>query len=714
MKKENFRITLRKEELKRKKIRDGKEVEVIEIPDGIELPWFAEKERIISGWLRAPQKVCYLGEEKGEEEGNTFTLEERGKGYFLKFPKEVKEILERVVEKAGKAIVELEFFLREEDEFEVDPTPAELRRAVLEMIEEGVPLKEVLESLLNFFAEGGVWEFEIEENGKEKLITNYFLDEYIPENSKLMKEERELKLLLDFIKMVKKHEKTPVSLVVKKGKKFDLLLAESENFTIRAKIPRYVAENRDPRLLSSYLRRLLEVYEREKEPLLREKEEFGEPLKEFLAGLRRRIQDLLSEELKLKLGTFSIIFYKLFMSPRPHYKYFFDAEQERELEKRIKNPKDPLTEGDIRELLSSEYGDKGSYSYYVVKSSVSSYVPDFRKRGILKERISEIEGRLFLMDEELDTFQIGIPVFLKEHEWPTFIIWILGTPQAPALSPVTVAKVKQLVYSVIPAFKMAYELYVKTAELEALKGQQSADYFIVHNLPKVITHPLLNLADYLESGKLDSSTAAEIIRSYANLGEALIAEFAAIEGGEEKVEISLKKVLEEVSKRVEASLKIQDLVKEELFNVTPPVRTFPRLIEDFKIKVYENAFKNALFVLLENAYKYGATSVSVSVKKEKGYVKISLKDNGEGIEEELLAKIKERLREIAKRGEEAFKLNLSKRIRGTDSKGMGVGLQLVQRLLLRHKVGDKRGYLEIDSEGKGKGTTVTLNIPVEE
>jgi len=45
---------------------------------------------------------------------------------------------------------------------------------------------------------------------------------------------------------------------------------------------------------------------------------------------------------------------------------------------------------------------------------------------------------------------------------------------------------------------------------------------------------------------------------------------------------------------------------------------------------------------------------------------------------------------------------------------MGVGLQLVQRLLLRHKVGNRRGFLEIDSEGVGKGTTVTLNVPVED
>ena len=707
MKKENFRVTLKKKELKRKKIKDGKEVEVIEILDGIELPWFAEKERIVAGWLRVPQKVCYFSEEKGKGEENIFSLEEDGKGYFLEFPQGVKEILRKVIEKVGEAIVEVEFFLREEDEFEVDPTPVEFRRAILEMIEEGVPLKEVLETLLNFFVETGKWEFEIEENNKRRLIANYFLDEYIPKNSEL-KNERLIE------RMEKEMSKLSSSIAIEQTKDFVFFIFRTREFTVRAKIPKYLAENREPRLLWLYLKKVLEIHRKEEKVSLR-KEEVREPLKEFLVELRKKIHELLRKELGFELGTFSIVFFKLSKFPQPHYKYFFDSEQEKELLKRLKDKKDPLTEEDLKKISSFKYGQaRGNFSYHISKSSVSNYIHAFRAKKILREEIAKVESKLFLMDEEVDAFQIGIPIFLEEGELPTFILWILGRPQAPALSPVTVAKVKQLVYSVIPAFKMAYELYVKTAELEALKGQQSADYFIVHNLPKVITHPLLNLADYLESGKLDSSTAAEIIRSYANLGEALIAEFAAIEGGEEKVEISLKKVLEEVSKRVEASLKVQDLVKEELFNVTPPVRTFPRLIEDFKIKVYENAFKNALFVLLENAYKYGATSVSVSVKKEKGYVKISLKDNGEGIEEELLAKIKERLREIAERGEETFKLNLSKGIRGTDSKGMGVGLQLVQRLLLRHKVGDKRGYLEIDSEGKGKGTTVTLNIPVEE
>ena len=146
----------------------------------------------------------------------------------------------------------------------------------------------------------------------------------------------------------------------------------------------------------------------------------------------------------------------------------------------------------------------------------------------------------------------------------------------------------------------------------------------------------------------------------------------------------------------------------------PPERRFPELECDLKLKVLEKALTNALFVILDNAYSYGATEVKVEVKKVNGYVKISFKDNGVGIEEELLSRLKSRLKEIEEMNEKDFKLNLSKRIRGDLSGGMGIGLQLVQRLLLKHVAGKKSGYLEIDSKGKGKGTVVTLNIPVEE
>ena len=690
MRKENFRVVLRRKELRGKKFITG-----------IELPWFAEKEKIVAGWLRVPQKVCYLGKEEGEREAGTFTLMEKGSGYFVEFPTEVREVLKEVVERVGEAVVELEFFLREEDEFEVDPTPAELRRAVLELVEEGAPLREVVGTLLGYFVEKGEWELEIKEGESKKFIASYF-DGY----SKLEKEMQSVNL--------SKVEDLQGRFTVFVGRKgnFSFLLADFEKFLLRAKIPNFLVENRDPRFLVSYLEKVLELYK--KKGLRKEKEDRkGEPLREFLAKLRNAILDLLEKEIRVRLGTFSIVFFKLYTSPRPHYKYFFDAEQQVELERRIKDPRDPLKKEDIDTLLSFEYGREGSYSYYVVKSSISSYVPAFRKLGVLEEKISEVEGKLFLMDKELDTFQIGIPVYLGNEEWPTFIIWILGVPQAPALSPVTVAKVKQLVYSVIPAFKMAYELYVKIAELESLKGQQSADYFIVHNLPKVFTLPLFSLADFLEKGKVDLRTAAKFIRTQAELGEVLIAEFAAIERGEELREVSLKELLEEAVNRVKATLSLMDLLNAELFGGEPPKRKFPELKEDVKLKLLKNALLNALFIVLDNAYKYGAKNVEVDVKREGGYVKISFKDDGEGIPGELLLRLKERLREIEERGEEAFKLNVSKRLRGERSGGMGVGLQLVQRLLLRHEIGGRRGFLEIDSEGEGKGTTVTLNVPVE-
>jgi signal transduction histidine kinase len=104
----------------------------------------------------------------------------------------------------------------------------------------------------------------------------------------------------------------------------------------------------------------------------------------------------------------------------------------------------------------------------------------------------------------------------------------------------------------------------------------------------------------------------------------------------------------------------------------------------------------ALNILIENALAYtsdrGQISVSVGKGTHTGF--IAIKDNGIGISKEDISKVLTRF----------WRSGNAKKM---DTEGMGIGLYMANQILLRHK-----GSLSIVSEGEGKGSTFTMNIPL--
>jgi len=104
----------------------------------------------------------------------------------------------------------------------------------------------------------------------------------------------------------------------------------------------------------------------------------------------------------------------------------------------------------------------------------------------------------------------------------------------------------------------------------------------------------------------------------------------------------------------------------------------------------------AFQTIIENALKYTQPggSIAISCRPEKGFLVTDFKDSGIGIEKEELPHV------------------FSKFFRGSkakqaDTEGMGIGLYLTKRIVERHG-----GRIEALSEGKGKGTTISVALPL--
>jgi len=100
--------------------------------------------------------------------------------------------------------------------------------------------------------------------------------------------------------------------------------------------------------------------------------------------------------------------------------------------------------------------------------------------------------------------------------------------------------------------------------------------------------------------------------------------------------------------------------------------------------------------LLANSVKFTPAGglVLVQVTRENDEVVLIVKDTGQGIEPSFLPKIFEMFRQGDARA-------------SREHTGMGIGLALVQQLVRLHE-----GSVTAHSEGAGKGTTITLRLPV--
>ncbi|BCO09399.1 two-component sensor histidine kinase [Desulfolithobacter dissulfuricans] len=143
--------------------------------------------------------------------------------------------------------------------------------------------------------------------------------------------------------------------------------------------------------------------------------------------------------------------------------------------------------------------------------------------------------------------------------------------------------------------------------------------------------------------------------------------------------VSLAKILQDVLELYEIIAEEQDVHIEYLQEADPVVEIDPPRMQ----QVFAN--------LLDNAIKYGATRVTITLKQQGNLAIVSIADNGMGISSSEIERIWERLY----RGD-----------RSRSKQGLGLGLTLAQAMVIAHK-----GHIEVQSE-LNKGSTFIVSLPL--
>ena len=106
--------------------------------------------------------------------------------------------------------------------------------------------------------------------------------------------------------------------------------------------------------------------------------------------------------------------------------------------------------------------------------------------------------------------------------------------------------------------------------------------------------------------------------------------------------------------------------------------------------------QQAIWNLLSNAVKFTPEggSIEIRIETEHGHVRISVTDNGQGIDAEFLPYVFDRFRQAD---------GSSTRAHG----GLGIGLAIVRHIVELHG-----GWVSASSQGKGFGSTFTIGLPM--
>ncbi|WP_457574423.1 sensor histidine kinase [Desulfolithobacter sp.] len=143
--------------------------------------------------------------------------------------------------------------------------------------------------------------------------------------------------------------------------------------------------------------------------------------------------------------------------------------------------------------------------------------------------------------------------------------------------------------------------------------------------------------------------------------------------------VSLAEILQDVLELYEIIAEEQNVQIEYHQEADPVVEIDPPRMQ----QVFAN--------LLDNAIKYGATRVTITLKENDTHAIMSIADNGMGISSSEIERIWERLY----RGD-----------RSRSKQGLGLGLTLAQAMVSAHK-----GRIEVESD-LGRGSTFTVFLPL--
>jgi len=170
-----------------------------------------------------------------------------------------------------------------------------------------------------------------------------------------------------------------------------------------------------------------------------------------------------------------------------------------------------------------------------------------------------------------------------------------------------------------------------------------------------------------------------------------ILDVSKIEAGE--MEVNFERVdLREIAREVVDELKMKAKEKNLYLELKEPKEKIENFVDKEKIK-------EVLFNLVDNAIKYtqeGGITLSLKRIVEKNVDQICVKDTGEGLTKEEREKIFERF----SRGRAGLKFW---------TEGAGLGLFISKSFVEMHG-----GKIWVESEGKGKGSTFYIELPIKE
>jgi signal transduction histidine kinase len=246
--------------------------------------------------------------------------------------------------------------------------------------------------------------------------------------------------------------------------------------------------------------------------------------------------------------------------------------------------------------------------------------------------------------------------------------------------------------------KRKEELEEAYKRIEALSEMKSEFLKVVNHQLRTPVSIIKGMAAMLREGKISKERQREFVEklylSSERLGTILddILVAHSLTGGMERPNFSPCQIEEIVEKQVE-HFKLQAEAKGIKILFKKPKETLPITLAD------QTMVERIISRLIDNAILYsekGEIEVSIDLEKEnkKEWIKISVKDQGIGLDE----RDKENLFKLFYRGEKATFMHPN---------GSGLGLFIVKNYVEAH-----RGKIEAKSEGRGKGSTFIVALPV--
>ncbi|MBI5661814.1 MULTISPECIES: HAMP domain-containing sensor histidine kinase [Ignavibacterium] len=221
------------------------------------------------------------------------------------------------------------------------------------------------------------------------------------------------------------------------------------------------------------------------------------------------------------------------------------------------------------------------------------------------------------------------------------------------------------------------------------------DNFIA-NITHELKSPLSSIQLYLETlntrnvpAEKQKEFISQMIKDTARLQKLIstILEISALESRKNKVNFEVYDSCEILNRLLKESAE-QFRLKENTIGF--------KCLSSAKISIDINAFKMVIDNLIDNSIKYstGELKINLIVKTSINKVEIHFSDNGVGISPEEQKNIFHKFYRI-------YDEDIP------NVKGTGLGLYWVKEIIKNH-----RGKISVKSEGKGKGTTFIIELPV--